>query len=151
MKVKNFKLLYPQALQLFAIAIGASLCLAPLAEAVSFNGSKDNIQAPTSLSNSQSIEIAQAAVCPQNSGGSLFVAAETRNFLVYICGGDLPNTYVGVAKNGTTGSISLPLQSYTRDRFVAVNRNTRYTLTRNELIVSQNGRVVRREPATWRR
>jgi hypothetical protein len=88
--------------------------------------------------------------CPPNSGGSQFVTAETRSFYIYICGGDLPNTYVGVAKNRRTGGIILPLQSSNNDRFVAVNRNVRYTLTRNELIVTQNGRVILRERATWK-
>ncbi len=85
------------------------------------------------------------------SESSQFVAAETKNFLVYICGGDLPNTYVGVAKDGTTGRVTLPLQSYENDQFVAVNGNIRYTLTRNELIVTQNGREIAREAAKWRR
>ncbi|HAA32217.1 MAG TPA: hypothetical protein DCE56_36610 [Cyanobacteria bacterium UBA8553] len=95
--------------------------------------------------------IASRVGCPQRSGGSMFVRAETRSFLVYICGGDNPNTYVGVAKNGTTGGITLPLRSYSRDRFVAVNGNTRYTLTRSELIVTRQGRTILRERAQWRR
>ena len=95
--------------------------------------------------------IATNVGCPQRSGGSMFVRAETRNFLVFICGSDNPNTYVGVAKNGTTGGITLPLRSYSRDRFVAVNGDTRYTLTRSELIVTRHGRTILRERAQWRR
>lgn len=100
--------------------------------------------------NANSIEIAQAASVCESSGGSQFVSAETRNYLVYICGGDNPNTYVGMAKNGGN-SISLPLQTVSRDRFVAVNGDTRYTLTRTELIVTQKGRVLVRERAQWKR
>lgn len=93
--------------------------------------------------------IAQEYACPPSSGGSQFVAAETANFYIYICGGDLPNTYVGVAKNPQTGGIILPLQSYNNDQFVAVNGNVRYTLTRNQLIVTRQGQVIVREKATW--
>ncbi|WP_049858449.1 hypothetical protein [Gloeothece citriformis] len=93
--------------------------------------------------------IAQEYACPPYSGGSQFVAAETPNFYIYICGGDLPNTYVGVAKNPQTGGIILPLQSFNNDQFVAVNGNVRYTLTRNQLIVTRQGRVIVRERANW--
>lgn len=75
---------------------------------------------------------------------STFVTAETANYVVSICGGDLPNTYIGESKNGT-GRIRLPLQRYGRDRFIAVNGNTRYVLTRNELRVTQNGQTILRE------
>jgi hypothetical protein len=126
-----------QVLQLSLAAIGACLWLTP-AKAETINPSQE------------ATLIAQSSVCPPNSGGSQFVTAETRSFYVYICGGDNPNTYVGVAKNANTGGIILPLRSYTNDRFVAVNRNVTYTLTRNELIVSRNGRVIQRERATWK-
>lgn len=76
---------------------------------------------------------------------STFVTAETANFIVSICGGDFPGTYVGESKNGT-GRIRLPLQRYQRDRFVASNGDTRYTLTPNELRVTENGRTIVREP-----
>ena len=76
---------------------------------------------------------------------STFVTAETANFIVSICGGDFPGTYVGESKNGT-GRIRLPLQRYQRDRFIATNGDTRYTLTSNELRVIQGGRTIVREP-----
>lgn len=75
---------------------------------------------------------------------STFVTAETANYVISICGGDLPGSYVGESKNGT-GRIRLPLQRYGRDRFVAVNGTTRYVLTRNELRVTQNGQTILRE------
>ncbi|MFB2833703.1 hypothetical protein [Floridanema evergladense] len=121
------------------IGFSTSLCLLPILEIAKINPVQAN-----------SIEIAQAASVCENSGGSQFVSAETKSYLVYICGGDNPNTYVGMAKNGGN-SISLPLQTYTRDRFVAVNGDTRYTLTRTELIVTQKGRVIARERAQWKR
>lgn len=107
------------------------------------------IALPSFLSMRQPILIAQKSVCPPSSGGSQFVTAETANFYIYICGGDLPNTYVGVAKNLKTGSIVLPLQSYSKDQFVAVNGNVRYTLTRHQLIVTRQGKIIVKEKATW--
>lgn len=154
MKFNNFRYNYQGLMQQVALVAAASFCLTSLAEAASVKTTQHN-----SLSNflSHKVLIAQEDqedqednVCPENSGGSQFVSAETKSFLVYICGGDEPNTYVGIAKNGS-GSIALPLNSYTRVRFVAVNANTRYTLTRTELTVIQNGRVILRERATWKR
>ena len=130
---------YQSVFRQICIGIGVSLCLLAIAQNTNINPVKAN-----------SIEIAQAASVCDSSGGSQFVSAETKNYLVYICGGDNPNTYVGMAKNGGN-SISLPLQTYTRDRFVAVNGDTRYTLTRTELIVTKNGRVIARERAQWKR
>lgn len=75
---------------------------------------------------------------------STFVTAETASYVISICGGDLPGTYIGESKNGS-GRIRLPLQRYERDRFVAVNGDTRYILTRNELRVTQNGQTILRE------
>lgn len=138
MQVIKYKYNYQRILQQTCIGFGASLCLLPLVEIANINTVKAN-----------SIEIAQEASVCESSGGSQFVSAETKNYLVYICGGDNPNTYVGMAKNGGN-SISLPLQSYTRDRFVAVNGDTRYTLTRTELIVTQKGRVIARERTQWK-
>ncbi|MBE9228125.1 hypothetical protein IQ264_22135 [Phormidium sp. LEGE 05292] len=130
---------YQRVFRQISIGFGASLCLLAIAQNTNINPVKAN-----------SIEIAQAASVCESSGGSQFVSAETKNYLVYICGGDNPNTYVGMAKNGGN-SISLPLQTYSRDRFVAVNGDTRYTLTRAELIVTKNGRVIARERAQWKR
>ncbi len=143
-----------KALILSLVGVGSLLCLTPLANAAQITSSEASLYKQPALGNfssDRSILIAQETGCPQSSGGSQFVAAETKNFLVYICGGDLPNTYVGVAKDGTTGRITLPLQSYENDQFVAVNGDIRYTLTRNELIVTQNGREIAREAAKWRR
>ena len=75
---------------------------------------------------------------------STFVTAETASYVISICGGDLPGSYVGESKTGS-GRIRLPLQRYGRDRYVAVNGNTRYVLTRNELRVTQNGETILRE------
>lgn len=136
MQLIKYKYNYQNLFRQICLGFSASLCLIATLE---MNPVKAN-----------SIEIAQAASVCESSGGSQFVSAETRNYLVYICGGDNPNTYVGMAKNGGN-SISLPLQTVARDRFVAVNGDTRYTLTRTELIVTQKGRVLVRERAQWKR
>ncbi|MFB2833706.1 hypothetical protein [Floridanema evergladense] len=75
---------------------------------------------------------------------STFVTAETASYVISICGGNFPGTYIGESKNGS-GRIRLPLQRYERDRYVAVNGNTRYILTPNELRVTQNGQTILRE------
>lgn len=148
MKLHSFRYNYQRLIQQVAIVVTACVCLASLAEAASVKTTKDNL--PGNLS-SKNILIAQETnTCPEGSGGSLFVSAETRRFLIYICGGDNPNTYVGIAKNGGQG-INVPLKSYNRNQFVAVNGDTTYTLTRTELIVRQKGRIILRERATWKR
>lgn len=139
MQLIKYKYNYQNLFRQICLGFSASLCLLATLEIAKMNPVKAN-----------SIEIAQAASVCESSGGSQFVSAETRNYLVYICGGDNPNTYVGMAKNGGN-SISLPLQTVSRDRFVAVNGDTRYTLTRTELIVTQKGRVLVRERAQWKR
>ncbi|MGQ4650665.1 hypothetical protein [Lyngbya aestuarii] len=85
---------------------------------------------------------------------SLFVVAETQDFWLNICGGDLPNTYVGTNKR-TGDSIRLPLYSYEADgsAFEARNGNVRYLLTRGTtkgdvLVVLQGGREILRQFVT---
>lgn len=85
-------------------------------------------------------------------GESTFVMAETRNFWVNICGGDLPHTYVGVNKRDGR-SIRVPLRDYTEDgdMFEAVNGNVSYLLIRGTprgdfLTVTQGNRELVRQP-----
>ena len=143
-----------RALKLTLAAVGALLFLTPSVLAAIAESNISAIHNRTTLGHvpdERPMLLAQTeSICPPNSGGSEFVTAETRNFYIYICGGDLPNTYVGISKNRRTGGIILPLRSYNNDRFVAANGNVRYTLTRSELIVTQNGRVIVRETATWK-
>ncbi|GET39962.1 hypothetical protein [Microseira wollei] len=75
-----------------------------------------------------------------------YVFAETRNFLVYICGRNCrPLMYVAVDKNGRIGGIILPLRSYNGSQFVAANGNVHYILTAQELIVIEGRRIILRE------
>jgi len=86
------------------------------------------------------------------SGESMFVTAETENFWLNICGGDLPHHYVGVSKKDNA-RIRLELSGYDPqgDRFVANNGPIRYELflvgAPEALVVTNtsNGTVLVRE------
>ncbi|MCP6760132.1 MAG: hypothetical protein NHB32_15575 [Fischerella sp. CENA71] len=90
--------------------------------------------------------------CPKNNP-SEFVYAYTQNYHVYICGRELPNVYVAIAKKNSR-RITLPLHR-TKDNYtcVAINQaypNTyRYVLTPAELRITKNGRTIVSEKATW--
>jgi len=140
---------FKRAFKLALAGTGALLCLTPTVSAIELSKSAASVTAtPHSAT---PIKIAQVGGCPD--GQSTFVQAETRSFFVLICGGDAPYTYVGVAKNGR-GNITLPLQSYNpsggpeASRFVALNRNTRYVLTRKDLTVTQGRRTLVKEKIT---
>jgi len=90
----------------------------------------------------------QTSGCPGDND-SQFVHAKTKSFEVYICGGDLPHTYVGI-DNNSGNTITLPLQETGDNQtFLAVNGYYRYILTHNWLTVTENGRVVLRQRARW--
>ncbi len=107
---------------------------------------------------SLSIPFAQTAQAREvrslcNRYESTFAAGETKDFLVSICGGDLPHTYVGLDKH-TGKTIRLPLTvdgSQNRGRhFEAVNGEYKYEVSINprvsgNLIVKRNNRVILRE------
>jgi hypothetical protein len=109
---------------------------------------------PTSgaLLTNPNLQLAQANICPEDNP-SQFIHAETKSFDVYICGGDLPHLYVGVAKeNGN--KIMLPLQSSQDSReFTAINsdQNNSYTYILNQkfLTVLKNGNPIVVEAARW--
>lgn len=83
---------------------------------------------------------------------SLFLSAETKNFWLNICGGDLPHHYVGVSKkNGKR--IRLPLDEYDPkgDYFSAYNGNVNYLIIFNTpkgsfLTVTEGEKELFREP-----
>jgi hypothetical protein len=89
------------------------------------------------------------------SAESMFVAAETDNYWVNICGGDRPSHYVGVQKSNPRNSIRVRLSDYepTGDYFEAVNGDVVYILTTTirgkYLTVTQGGREILREAAYW--
>jgi hypothetical protein len=91
-----------------------------------------------------------ASNCPDRS--QQFVAGETDSFNIYICGQNRPTQYVGVAKDNGA-SIRLNLASASKDKYVAKNGVTAYTVTRNSLKITQNGRVLQTQPlrvSQWR-
>ena len=89
-----------------------------------------------------------ASGCPQ--GQNLLVEAVTRSFIVYICGGDFPGSYVGIARSDNS-KITLPLLSQKsqgeaiKKKYVAIEGNIKYTLTRDVLQVSQDGQTIIKE------
>jgi hypothetical protein len=91
-----------------------------------------------------------ASNCPDRS--QQFVAGETDSFNIYICGKNRPTQYVGVAKDNGS-SIRLNLASVSKGKYVARNGSTAYTVTRNSLRITQNGRVLqtqRLRVSQWR-
>jgi hypothetical protein len=137
------------------IGIGAALCLtssiAALATTKNINDLETNHNLTENrINNNDPILISQRNFCGQNE--SMFVAAETKGFWVNICGGDLPNSYVGVSK--TDGkSIRLPLNNYDQqgNYFEAVNGNVTYMLIRGTakgdfLTVTQGNKEIVRQP-----
>lgn len=91
-----------------------------------------------------------ASNCPDRS--QQFVAGETDSFNIYICGQNRPTQYVGVAKDNGA-SIRLNLASASKGKYVAKNGTTAYTVTRNSLKITQNGRVLQTQPlrvSQWR-
>jgi hypothetical protein len=91
-----------------------------------------------------------ASNCPDRS--QQFVAGETDSFNIYICGQNQPTQYVGIAKdNGAAIRLNLALAS--KGKYTARNGSTAYTVTRNSLTITQNGRVLQTQPlrvSQWR-
>ncbi|MFH7031097.1 MAG: hypothetical protein ACHBN1_38605 [Heteroscytonema crispum UTEX LB 1556] len=92
--------------------------------------------------------------CMEYAGG--FVVAETPNFHIEICGSkDKPLSYYGIEKSSHNSrhEIVLDLQSYRfnnkvvsqNERFIAVNGDTQYVLTRKFLTVKQGNKILLKE------
>lgn len=88
-----------------------------------------------------------------NSSETPFVAAETSNYWVSICGtGPRPAFYVGINKQNPTTRIRLPLSDYSPQgpMFVATNGSTTYILGWSakgaNLTVSKGSTEILREP-----
>jgi LCCL domain len=74
-----------------------------------------------------------------------FVTAETNNFFLFICGKNKPTYYIGTAKNNS-GSIRLPISSTGTKKYTIKNGKASYTLTPQNLTITQNGRVIQKDP-----
>lgn len=83
---------------------------------------------------------------------SLFLSAETKNFWLNICGGDLPHYYVGVSKkNGKRIRLALDDYDPKGDYFSAYNGNVNYLIIFNTpkgsfLTVTEGKKELFREP-----
>jgi hypothetical protein len=76
-------------------------------------GSKTTSELPTESNTS---DTASASTC--DDGEKTFLAAETNNFDIAICGKNKPTHYVGKSKQGGS-SIKLPLSKASQDRYIA--------------------------------
>jgi hypothetical protein len=86
-----------------------------------------------------------SSTCPD--GEKTFLAAETINFDIAICGKNKPTHYVGKSKQGG-GSIKLPLSKASKDRYIAKNGNVNYVITPKYLTIVQNGRTIQEDDLT---
>jgi hypothetical protein len=86
--------------------------------------------------------------CPE--GNNTFVEAETVNFIIYICGNNVPASFISIARNNQE-KITVSLQSYNprnaveASRYVAVQDDIRYVLTSKVLRISQDNRTLVKE------
>ena len=85
-------------------------------------------------------------------GESTFLTMETKSYWVSICGGDNPNSYVGVNKKDRRQNIRVPLKDFDPkgNYFDAVNKDVEYILAKtpkgNFLTVTKGQRELLREP-----
>jgi hypothetical protein len=110
----------------------------------------DNKKSVSLISSSQrpsvdqkNIHLSARSICP--SGKKTFVTAHTKNHLMHICGDEQPTDFVGHSKKDK-GGIVLPLTESTTDQFIAENGDVVYTLTPEFIIVTKNGRILRKDP-----
>lgn len=130
----NFK----QALKMALVGAGAILCLTPAAQAGELMRSIYGVNNPF---NYPHVVAYGDDACPRNT--YMLRSAETRNYYVWICateGGSL--YYVAQGKNPNRGGISLRIRSYSGERYVATNGNTRYIVTPSRLVVTQGSRTI---------
>jgi hypothetical protein len=86
--------------------------------------------------------------CPE--GENIFGEAETKSFIVYICGSNLPINYIAITRSGNR-RIAVPLSSYNSkeepqaNQYIAVNGDIRYVLTPKVLRISDNGQTIIKE------
>ncbi|WP_216351441.1 hypothetical protein [Leptolyngbya sp. 'hensonii'] len=101
---------------------------------------------------SQEVLLAQKIHNYCRPGESMFLALETKSFLINICGGDNPYSYVGVEKRNRKNNIRLALSDYDAQGTYFEARNGEYTYILAEtpkgkfLTVSKGTREILREP-----
>ncbi len=116
-----------------------------------FTVSPAQSQTVSSKSN-QPLLLAQAIPNYCRKSESTFLTMETKSYWVSICGGDNPNSYVGVSKKDRRQSIRVPLKDFDPrgNYFYAVNKDVEYILAKtpkgNFLTVTRGTRELLREP-----
>jgi hypothetical protein len=154
------KLNFKQAMKVVLASAGSILFVAPsllaceltktsfvVPESLTYSQKTLRHQSPDSVAVPISIPVKIAYeydACPRNT--YVLRYGETSNYNVWICateGGTL--YYVGQAKNPDRGGIVLPIRSYSGERYIAVNGNTRYTVTPSRLLVTQGRRTILNE------
>jgi hypothetical protein len=85
------------------------------------------------------------AGCPQ--GENTIVEAETKSFILYICGAETPSSYIAITKKGNEKLI-LPLLGYNfpgeanNQQYLATNGDLFHFLTYDSLRISLNGETI---------
>ncbi|MCY7272511.1 MAG: hypothetical protein LH702_01875 [Phormidesmis sp. CAN_BIN44] len=109
-------------------------------------------QTVSSSKSNQPLLLAQAIPNYCRKSESTFLTMETKSYWVSICGGDNPNSYVGVSKKDRRQSIRVPLKDFDPrgNYFYAVNKDVEYILAKtpkgNFLTVTRGTRELLREP-----
>lgn len=132
------KFYFKQAMKMALVGAGAILCLTPAAKAGELTRSIYGVDNPFNYPHVVAYDFDN---CPRNTYTLRY--GETRNYYVWICateGGNL--YYVAQGKNRNRGGITLRIRNYNRNRFVAVNGNTRYVVTPSRLVVTQGDRTI---------
>ncbi|MEM7555134.1 MAG: hypothetical protein AAF378_13730 [Cyanobacteria bacterium P01_A01_bin.84] len=85
-----------------------------------------------------------------NLQDKIFAQAETKSFIIYVCGQDSPSRYVVIARS-TSERIELSLKSNLSGvksdvhRYLATRGNIRYVLTKKILRISHHGKTILKE------
>ncbi len=130
------------ALSRVSIALGACCVATSPVQAQTHPASQPN----------QPLLLAEAIPNYCRKGESTFLTMETKSYWVSICGGDNPNSYVGVNKKDRRQSIRVPLKDFDPrgNYFYAVNKDVEYILAKtprgNFLTVTRGTRELLREP-----
>lgn len=149
-----------RALKLALLSAGACLLFAPAVKAVGVTGGAaggaaafqeaagtGNFEPGASgISPSSRPVLLADAICGYRSGWVR--KFETENYQIYICRNNETGmrTYVGMEKgNETKSNVTVPIESFDNETFVAVNGDITYTINSEELVVTQNGEVIGRE------
>jgi hypothetical protein len=149
-----------RAMKLALLSAGACLLFAPAVKAVGVTegaagagaafqeaaGTGNLEPGASGISPSSRPVLLADAICGYRSGAIRWF--ETKNYKIYICHNNETGmrTYVGVEKgNEKKSNVTLPIEAYDGVTFGARNGDVTYTINSEELVITQNGKVIRRE------